>query len=67
MEKHNFTVFCKRAITKHNVNCVEIELLEPEIWYQDVKWVVQNFETEILIDELKRRYDDVTVIINNQK
>ena len=64
----DFTIECAKIenITG-NRGMVAVEIKEGYIYPQHEKYVVKTFSDSILIDELKRRYDNLTIIFNEIK
>ena len=61
----DFTIECAKIenITG-NRGMVAVEIKDGYIWPDHEKDVVKTFKDSVLIDELKRRHDNITLIFN---
>ena len=61
----DFTIECAKIenITG-NRGMVAVEIKDGYIWPDHEKDVVKTFKDSVLIDELKRRHDNLTIILN---
>ena len=61
----DFTIECAKieSITG-NRGMVTVEIKEGYIYPQHEKYVVRTFSDSVLIEELKRRHDNITLIFN---
>ena len=61
----DFTIECAKIenITG-NRGMVAVEIKEGYIWRHHEKYVVRTFSDSVLIEELKRRNDNITLIFN---
>ena len=61
----DFTIECAKIenITG-NRGMVAVEIKDGYIWPDHEKYVVRTFSDSVLIEELKRRHDNITLIFN---